>query len=159
MPPIHPKCGFATTAVPGDFNSQTPELKHYEGNVWYRRFFTAKKDKDHRQFLYFAGVSYQAAVWLNSTEVGRHEGGFTPFQIVAHGWSEEYQEEIYRKNYLMFANIPNLRGTCSWVLFDFRSPTRCHPQNQDGWNRKGLVSDKGQRKKAWWVVRKFYDER
>jgi beta-glucuronidase len=78
---------------------------------------------------------------------------------VAHGWSEEYQEEIYRKNYVMFANIPNLRGTCPWVLFDFRSPTRCHPQNQDGWNRKGIISDKGQRKKAWWVVRKFYETR
>lgn len=78
---------------------------------------------------------------------------------VAHGWSEEYQEEIYRKNYIMFANIPNLRGTAPWVLFDFRSPTRCHPQNQEGWNRKGLVSDKGQRKKAWWVVRNFYEQR
>ncbi len=78
---------------------------------------------------------------------------------VAHDWSEEYQEDLYRKNYIMFANIPNLRGTCPWVLFDFRSPTRCHPQNQDGWNRKGLISDKGQRKKAWSVVKKFYDAR
>ena len=78
---------------------------------------------------------------------------------VAHDWSEEYQEELYRKNYLMFANIANLRGTCPWVLFDFRSPTRCHPLHQDGWNRKGLVSDKGQRKKAWWVVKNFYESR
>ncbi len=76
---------------------------------------------------------------------------------VAHSWSEEYQEEIYRKNLTLFKNIPNLRGTCPWVLFDFRSPTRCHPKFQDGWNRKGLVSDKGQRKKAWWVMKNFYD--
>ena len=75
---------------------------------------------------------------------------------VAHSWSEEYQEELYRKNLVMFANIPNLRGTAPWVLFDFRSPTRCHPQNQEGWNRKGLVSDKGQRKKAWRVMKEFY---
>jgi beta-glucuronidase len=78
---------------------------------------------------------------------------------VAGGWSEEYQEELYRKNYLMFENIPNLRGASPWVLFDFRSPTRCHPQHQDGWNRKGLVSDKGQRKKAWWVVKGFHDKK
>ena len=78
---------------------------------------------------------------------------------VASDWSEEYQEELYRKNYLMFANIANLRGTCPWVLFDFRSPTRCHPVHQDGWNRKGLVSDKGQRKKAWWIVKNFYESR
>lgn len=77
----------------------------------------------------------------------------------ASSWSEEYQEEVYRKNYSMFTNIPNLRGTSPWVLFDFRSPTRCHPLNQDGWNRKGLVSNKGQRKKAWWIVKKFYETR
>jgi len=76
---------------------------------------------------------------------------------VAHSWGEEYQEEIYRKNLVMFANIPNLRGTAPWVLFDFRSPTRCHPKNQEGWNRKGLVSDKGQRKKAWRVMKEYYE--
>jgi beta-glucuronidase len=67
--------------VPGDFNSQDPELKYYEGNVWYQRHFEAKKTNGHREFLYFAGVNYQAAVWLNGKEVGRHEGGFTPFQF------------------------------------------------------------------------------
>jgi beta-glucuronidase len=76
---------------------------------------------------------------------------------VAHSWSEEYQEDVYRKNIIMFHNIPNLRGTTPWVLLDFRSPTRCHPQNQDGWNRKGLVSDKGQRKKAWFVMKAYYE--
>jgi len=78
---------------------------------------------------------------------------------VAHSWSEEYVEELFRKNHLMFENIPNLRGTCPWVLFDFRSPNRFLPQYQDGWNRKGLVSDKGQRKRAWWVVKEFYDRK
>tara|TARA_R110002049_G_scaffold263116_1_gene439278 strand:+ start:55543 stop:57315 length:1773 start_codon:yes stop_codon:yes gene_type:complete len=77
---------------------------------------------------------------------------------VASSWSEEYQEDIYKKNLVMFNNIPNLRGTTPWVLFDFRSPTRCHPLNQDGWNRKGLVSDKGQRKKAWYVMKQYYNE-
>ena len=66
-------------------------------------------------------------------------------------------EELYRKNFTMFKNIANLRGTCPWVLFDFRSPYRCHTEHQEGWNRKGLVSDKGLRKKAWWVVKRFYD--
>ena len=55
--------------VPGDFNSQVPELKYYEGNVWYQRHFTARKNKDSRQYLYFAGVSYEAAVWINGSEV------------------------------------------------------------------------------------------
>ncbi len=77
---------------------------------------------------------------------------------VAHSWSEDYQASIYRKNYTMFANIPNLVGTSPWVLFDFRSPRRYHPIHQNGWNRKGLVSDKGQRKKAWSVVKEFYEK-
>ena len=84
---------------------------------------------------------------------------FPPSADVAHNWSEDYQETIYRQNYRMFENIPNLRGTAPWVLFDFRSPYRCHKTYQNGWNRKGLISDKGQRKKAWWIVKEFYEKR
>ena len=47
----------------------------------------------------------------------------------------------------MFKHIPNLRGTSPWILFDFRSPFRFHPHQGGEWNRKGLVSDQGQRKK------------
>lgn len=72
-------------------------------------------------------------------------------------WSEELQEKLYLDNLTMFNNIPNLNGTVPWVLFDFRSPNRWHKQNQDGWNRKGLVSDKGQRKKAWYVMKAYYE--
>ena len=66
----------------------------------------------------------------------------------ASSWSEDYQAKLYRDNLEMFSHIPNLCGISPWVLFDFRSPTRLHPTNQDGWNRKGLVSDQGLRKKA-----------
>lgn len=76
---------------------------------------------------------------------------------VAQSWSEEYQEDLYLKNIAMFKNIPNLRGTSPWVLFDFRSPNRWLPLHQDGWNRKGLISDKGQRKKAWYVMKAYYE--
>ncbi len=76
---------------------------------------------------------------------------------VAHEWSEDYQAEVYRQNLAMFRNIPNLRGTAPWVLFDFRSPYRCHQTYQNGWNRKGLLSDKGQRKVAWQVMKDFHD--
>ncbi|MCL7764150.1 beta galactosidase jelly roll domain-containing protein [Polaribacter sp. Z014] len=75
----------------------------------------------------------------------------------AHSWSEDYQKDLYLKNLEMFKNIPNLSGTSPWVLFDFRSPYRCHPKNQEGWNRKGLISDKGQRKKAWFVMKNYYN--
>ncbi len=74
----------------------------------------------------------------------------------ASSWSEEYQEKLYRDNITMFRNIPNLAGVSPWVLFDFRSPFRFHPNHQQGWNRKGLLSDRGQRKKAWYVMHDFY---
>lgn len=77
----------------------------------------------------------------------------------ASSWSEEYQAKLYRDNLRMFENIPNLVGVSPWVLFDFRSPFRFHPTNQDGWNRKGLVSDQGQRKKAWYVMHDYYQKK
>lgn len=72
-------------------------------------------------------------------------------------WSEDYQAKLYQDNLEMFKHIPNLRGTSPWILFDFRSPYRFHPTNQDGWNRKGLISDQGYRKKAWYLMKAYYD--
>lgn len=78
---------------------------------------------------------------------------------VASSWSEEYQARLYEDNLRMMENIPNLAGVSPWILFDFRSPFRFHPANQEGWNRKGLVSDRGQRKKAWYIMRDFYNKK
>ncbi len=77
----------------------------------------------------------------------------------AASWSEEYQEQLYKDNLAMFANIPNLAGISPWILFDFRSPYRFHPVNQEGWNRKGILSDRGDRKRAWYVINGFYREK
>lgn len=76
---------------------------------------------------------------------------------VVSSWSEDYQAKLYKDNLEMFKHIPNLRGTSPWVLFDFRSPFRFHPTNQEDWNRKGLVSDQGFRKKAWYIMKDYYD--
>lgn len=76
---------------------------------------------------------------------------------VTSSWSEEYQEKLYRDNLEMFKYIPNLAGISPWILFDFRSPYRFHPTNQEGWNRKGLISDQGYRKKAWYVMKEYYE--
>jgi beta-glucuronidase len=44
-------------------------------------------------------------------------------------------------------------------LADFQSLGRLHPVFQGGWNRKGLLSDKGDRKKAWFVMKEFYSKK
>ena len=75
---------------------------------------------------------------------------------VTASWSEEYQARLYEDNIEMFRHIPNLAGVSPWILFDFRSPYRFHPVNQEGWNRKGLVSDRGYRKAAWYIMHDYY---
>jgi len=85
--------------------------------------------------------------------------GKTGEKDVVSSWSEDYQATLYKNNLEMFKHIPNLRGTSPWVLFDFRSPFRFHPTNQDGWNRKGLVSDQGYRKKAWYLMKEYYENK
>ena len=74
-------------------------------------------------------------------------------------WSEEYQEQIYKDQIEMFGNTPNLAGVCPWLLVDYRSPGRMHPVYQKGYNRKGLLSEWGEKKKAWYVMKKYYESR
>jgi beta-glucuronidase len=77
---------------------------------------------------------------------------------VSQRWTEENQEEIYVHQIAALRKIPFVRGTSPWILKDFRSPHRNLPGLQDGFNRKGLVSEKGERKKAFYVLQKFYRE-
>ncbi len=90
---------------------------------------------------------------------GEALSGKTGDADVVSSWSEDYQATLYKNNLEMFKHIPNLRGTSPWVLFDFRSPFRFHPTNQEGWNRKGLISDQGYRKKAWFLMKAYYDSK
>jgi len=77
---------------------------------------------------------------------------------VASAWNEEFQAGFYRKQLRMLERIPFLRGTAPWVLLDFRSPVRMHPF-QAGYNRKGLLSERGEKKLAWRVIHDFYTEK
>ncbi|MEW6357521.1 MAG: sugar-binding domain-containing protein [Planctomycetota bacterium] len=48
--------------------------------VWYRRTFTIPKNwARKRVLLHFGAVDYRATVWVNGSEVGTHQGGYTPF--------------------------------------------------------------------------------
>jgi beta-glucuronidase len=71
-------------------------------------------------------------------------------------WTEEYQANIYRNQIMMLNKIPQLRGISPWILMDFRSPVRLLPGVQDDFNRKGLISDQGQKKQAFFTLQKAY---
>lgn len=73
-------------------------------------------------------------------------------------WTEDYQAWMYKESLEMLRKIPSLRGMTPWILVDFRSPRRNLAGIQDGWNRKGLISNNGQKKIAFEILKAFYEE-
>ena len=71
-------------------------------------------------------------------------------------WTEDYQEELYIQNLRMLDRIEGLSGLSPWILVDFRSPRRQLPGIQDFFNRKGLISSWGIKKKAYFVMQRYY---
>jgi len=111
-------------AVPGDWNSQSERLLYYEGTVWYRRTFDRPASPPgHRQFLHFGAANYEAEVYLNGRKLGRHIGGFTPFQFEVTGRLRD------RGNSLV-VRVNNQRR-----------PEGVPTVNTDWWNYGGLTRD------------------
>ena len=86
------------------------------------------------------------------------KAGFHDLGAAPQKFSEEFQAEFYRKTLEMTRKMPTLRGMSPWILKDFRSPRRQHPDFQQGWNRKGLMSETGARKQAFDVLASYYKE-
>ena len=72
-------------------------------------------------------------------------------------WTEDYQAFLYDEQIKMVQKIPSLRGITPWILMDFRSPRRPLYGIQDDWNRKGLISNHGEKKKAFYRLKSFYE--
>lgn len=72
--------------------------------------------------------------------------------------NEEYQEWVYQKQTETLSQITYVQGMTPWIMYDFRCPRRT-AKIQNYYNRKGLLSpDKTHRKKAFYVLQKFYNE-
>lgn len=74
-------------------------------------------------------------------------------------WTEEYQANVFRHQLPMLARIPQLRGMSPWILMDFRSPNRPLAGVQDEFNRKGLISEKGEKKEAFFILQRAYRDK
>lgn len=73
-------------------------------------------------------------------------------------FTEEYMADCYRQNIEMMSNrMPGFSGTTPWVLKDFRSPRRALAGIQDDFNRKGLISEQGQKKSAFYIIQEWYN--
>ncbi len=74
-------------------------------------------------------------------------------------WTEEFQDRVYKGQIPMLKNISFLRGVSPWILRDFMSPRRPLPYIQDYYNRKGLISERGIKKQAFYTLQEWYKEK
>ncbi len=74
-------------------------------------------------------------------------------------WTEEYQARLYRETLAMFDKVEGFSGTSPWILVDFYSPRRQLNGIQDFFNRKGLISNNGVKKQAFFELQDFYKKK
>ena len=101
-------------------------------------------------------VVYEKPLFFSETGAGAKAGFFADKET---RWSEDFQEWYYKEQVKMMKRMPdNYSGLSPWILTDFRSPRRNHPEYQEGWNRKGLIDNEGNRKKAFYILKNYYEE-
>lgn len=110
-----------TLQVPGDWNTQRPQLYYYEGTVWYRNIFRYSPEPGRRVFVYFGAANYEAVVGLNGEKIGKHTGGFTPFNF-------EITDKVREGDNSLIVKVDNKRHADG-------VPT----VNSDWWNYGGLT--------------------
>ena len=109
--------------IPKDWNTSVAELKYYEGIVWFRKAFDITKQANKRYFLYFGAVNYEAIVYLNGEYLGRHKGGFTPFNF-------EVTDKLQKGLNKVVVKVDNKR-----------SRDEVPTINTDWWNYGGITRD------------------
>lgn len=109
--------------VPGDWNSQSSELKYYEGTVTVWTPFRRCPQAGKREILYFGAVSYRCNVYLNGKKIASHEGGFTPFEI-------DVTDELKKGDNFLVVEVNNRRTRDAIPALAF-----------DWWNYGGITRD------------------
>src|ERR1044072_8737249 len=114
-----------TLQVPGDWNSQAEKFLYYEGLVRYKKSIDfTKTNPAGKVYLYFSAANYETDVYLNGKKLGKHKGGFTPFNF-------EVPDSVLKAtgNYLV-VKVDNTRHKDE-------VPT----VNTDWWNYGGITRD------------------
>jgi beta-glucuronidase len=104
--------GARVMPVPASFNDIAADaaLRDHIGDVWYQHVVRVPRGWDgQRIVLHFESATHRATVWVGSTEVMSHEGGYTPFagdvtgDVVA---GDEVRVTVCVNNTLSFQSIP-----------------------------------------------------
>ncbi|MFC5382039.1 beta-glucuronidase [Aquipuribacter nitratireducens] len=98
--------------VPASYNDVVPDLavRDHVGDAWYSTTVRVPRGWDgQRIVLRFDAATHRATVWVDGTEVARHEGGYTPFEadvtaLVTPG--EEARISVVVNNELTWQSIP-----------------------------------------------------
>jgi len=101
-------------------------------------------------------VPYDRPVLISAFGAGARQGNQEDSSSV---WSEAFQARLYRDTLAMLGQIQGYAGVAPYALMDFRSPRRTLPGVQDGFDRRGLMSERGERKEAFEVMREYYRQR
>ncbi len=109
--------------VPGDWNSQRPELLYYEGTLWYQRSFEYHPKPGMRAWLHFGAVNYKANIAVNGQNLCEHEGGFTSFDCDATSF------------------LRNGLNNLVVVADNVRKPDRVPAVKTDWWNYGGITGE------------------
>lgn len=73
-------------------------------------------------------------------------------------YTEEFGASYFGRQIQSVRNSGVVSGFCPWLLYDFRTERR-KTRTHQGWNLKGLIAaDKCTRKRAFDVVREFYEQ-
>ncbi|MFX1255534.1 MAG: glycoside hydrolase family 2 protein, partial [Promethearchaeota archaeon] len=93
--------------LPNNWN-RLPELKRYEGIVWFFYSFELKEDQKNLEsselFLQFKAANYETHLWINGVDYGVHEGNFLPFRFRINSEAINYKESNY-----IAVRVENLR--------------------------------------------------
>ena len=109
--------------IPSDWNTQSELLFFYEGTVWFKRSFNYTKIPDKKVILYFCAINYEAIVYLNGKIIGKHIGGYTPFNY-------DVTEYINDGDNFLIIKVDNKRNRDN-------IPTNIF----DWWNYGGIIRD------------------
>lgn len=137
----------ANTCTVNDELAQVADLMSFNQYVgWY----DGESDKcDRVNWTFDIDKPVFISEWGGGAKAGLHGD-------VTERFTEEYQEYLYQKNIAMLSRIPGLAGCTPWILKDFRSPRRQLKDIQDDFNRKGVISEHGEKKKAFYVMQEWY---
>ena len=98
-------------------------------------------------------ISYNKPIIISGLGV---EAKFGYHGTLSQIWTEEFQDNYYNNYFEFLETIEGLVGVSPYILKDFRSPKGVLNSIHNFYNRKGLVSDKGEKKKAFYTLRNWY---